>query len=59
MEFGAVHVSGHWAEYGFGRWITIQPSTRGSINSIQNGMLLRSDIRNVFDTYVVSINPNV
>ena len=25
-----------------GHWITIQPSTRGSINSVQNGMLLDS-----------------
>ena len=48
-----------WTEYGFGRWITIQPNTGGSINSVQNGILLRKDIHALFDAYAISINPDV
>ena len=31
----------------------------GSINSVQNGLLLRSDIHQLFDMYRISINPDV
>ena len=29
------------------------------INSLQNGILLRSDIHRDFDEYIVSVNPDV
>lgn len=62
--FEAAHVfplayEGHWQEHNFGRWITIPPDRGGSINSVQNGILLRSDIHQLFDTYNLSINPDV
>jgi HNH endonuclease len=50
---------GHWAQHSYDRWITIRPDTGGSINSVQNGMLLRRDIHSDFDNYFVSINPDV
>jgi hypothetical protein len=49
----------HWASYSFSRWISILPDRGGSINSIQNGLLLRSDIHQLFDLYWFSINPDV
>lgn len=30
-----------------------------AINSVQNGLLLRSDIHQLFDNYIVSVNPDV
>ena len=62
--FEAAHIfplayEGHWKDHNYSRWITIQPVTGGSINSMQNGMLLRSDIHQLFDSYDVSINPDV
>jgi hypothetical protein len=61
--FEAAHIfplayEGHWMERNYGGWITIEPSTGGSINSVQNGMLLASDIHQLFDGYDVSINPD-
>jgi len=52
---------GHWKANNFGQWITIPPATEsaGSINSVQNGMLLRNDIHALFDSYEFSINPDV
>jgi hypothetical protein len=29
------------------------------INSIQNGLLLKSDVHGLFDTYLLAINPDV
>jgi hypothetical protein len=49
----------HWTANGFGRYITIDPPAGGSINSVQNGLLLRADIHAMFDGYQVSINPDV
>ncbi|KAF2187860.1 hypothetical protein K469DRAFT_704822 [Zopfia rhizophila CBS 207.26] len=49
---------GHWIDNDFGRWITVQPARGGSINSVQNGLLLRSDVHQFFDGYVISINPD-
>lgn len=50
---------GHWQQHNFDRWIT-KPSVKGeSINSVQNGLLLRGDIHQSFDSYEVSINPDV
>jgi len=50
---------GHWKDHNYGRWITIQPDTGRSINSVQNGMLLDNTIHALFDGYDVSINPDV
>ena len=62
--FEAAHIfplayEAHWIEYGYGQWITIQPNTGGSIDSVQNGILLRKDIHALFDGYDISINPDV
>lgn len=62
--FEAAHVfplahEGHWQQRNFGRWITIPPARGGSISSVQNGILLRSDIHQLFDMYNLSINPDV
>ena len=48
----------HWVTHGFDWWITI-PGARGSISSVQNGMLLRSDLAALFESYILSINPDV
>jgi HNH endonuclease len=66
--FQAAHIfplafEGLWKEYNFGRWIK-SPSNgeeiKGDkINSVQNGLLLRSDIHQLFDMYFLSINPDV
>ena len=62
--FEAAHIfplacEGHWIQHDYGHWISIHPNTGGSINSVQNGLLLRADIHNLFDGYDVSINPDV
>jgi hypothetical protein len=46
---------------GFGRWISIAPEkeSAGTINSVQNGMLLKSDLHQLFDNYAFSVNPDV
>ena len=49
----------HWVKHNYGNWITLQPESRRSINSVQNGMLLWRDLRIHFDNYMVSINPDV
>ena len=50
----------HWEQFNYGRWITtIPPAKGGTINSVQNGLLLKSDIHHEFDTYQFSINPDV
>ncbi|MCJ1256007.1 hypothetical protein MMC24_003826 [Lignoscripta atroalba] len=49
----------HWNEQSYNRWISsVPPSTGGSINSVQNGLLLRSDMHGRFDNYSFSINPD-
>lgn len=60
--FEAAHVfplayRGYWDEHNFGRWITT--GTDDTINSVQNGILLRSDIHTFFNNYLFSINPDV
>jgi hypothetical protein len=68
MWFGlqAAHVfplshEGHWNKQNYESWITIRPDkdNGGIINSVQNGLLLRSDIHQLFDGYIFSINPDV
>ena len=49
----------HWIYHNYGRCITIQPNTGGSINSVQNGLLLTATLHILFDSYDVSINPDV
>ena len=50
-----------WIQWGYGRWITNMDDTVGvsRINSPQNGFILRSDIHQLFDQYLVSVNPDV
>ena len=62
--YDAAHIfplahEGYWQEHNFQRWITIPPVKGGSINSVQNGLLLRSDLHHLFATYDLSINPDV
>ncbi|AEO69939.1 uncharacterized protein THITE_2120698 [Thermothielavioides terrestris NRRL 8126] len=49
-----------WNDQGWSRQITILPTrrTHGTINSVQNGLLLRNDIHDLFDAYAFSINPD-
>src|SRR6266516_4119444 len=63
--FEAAHIfplarEGDWNQYNFGRWITLPPQreSAGTINSVQNGLLLRSDLHKGFDAYSFSINPD-
>ena len=53
----------HWCEHNYCGWIST-PLNReeingGTINSVQNGLLLRKDIHQGFDMYKFSINPDV
>ena len=62
--FEAAHIfplayEGHWNQHNYGRWITIEPDTGGSINSVQNGLLLDTAIHDLFDGYDISVNPDV
>jgi len=63
VGFEAAHIfplayEGHWIDQNSDRWITIQPTIGRSINSVQNGLLLKSDIHQQFDAYDISINPD-
>jgi hypothetical protein len=49
----------HWIDNAYSRWVTVPATSGGPINSVQNGMLLKSDIHALFDSYQVSINPDV
>lgn len=64
VGFEAAHIfplayEQYWTNYNYGRWISIIPDRGGTINSVQNGLLLRSDIHQRFDLYMFSINPDV
>ena len=49
-----------WDRQNFSRWITIPAADGGRpINSVQNGLLLRADIHDRFDTFDLSIDPDV
>ncbi|MCJ1243591.1 hypothetical protein MMC30_000788 [Trapelia coarctata] len=48
----------HWMDNGYDRWITVQATHGGPINSVQNGMLLTRDIHSLFDNYLFSIDPD-
>ncbi|MCJ1422113.1 hypothetical protein MMC32_008484 [Xylographa parallela] len=61
--FEAAHIfplvyQGYWNDPNFSRWITTIPTAGGPINSVQNGLLFRSDIHQLFDSYFFSINPD-
>jgi len=63
-SFEAAHIfplayEAHWLQHDYGRWITKPPARGGTINSVQNGFLLRRDIHGLFDSYDISINPDV
>ncbi|KAG0127172.1 hypothetical protein HOY82DRAFT_625638 [Tuber indicum] len=49
----------YWKDNNFGRWITIPPTieSHGSINSVQNGIMLINGLHELFDGYEWSINP--
>jgi hypothetical protein len=53
----------HWKEHNYDRWISIPPGGEeikgGTINSVQNGLLLDSAVHQGFDMYKFSINPDV
>jgi HNH endonuclease len=50
---------GEWHRKNYDRWITVPPKEGGKVYSVQNGLLLRCDIHQLFDAYGVSINPDV
>ncbi|KAG0133617.1 hypothetical protein HOY82DRAFT_590704 [Tuber indicum] len=63
--FEATHIfplahEAHWNNCGYHSWITVPPNqeSSGSINSPQNGILLRRDIQSLFDCYALTINPD-
>ncbi|KAF8466217.1 HNH endonuclease-domain-containing protein [Kalaharituber pfeilii] len=49
-----------WIEWGYGRCITDMNNRNGvsKINSCQNGFLLKADVHQAFDQYLVSVNPD-
>jgi predicted restriction endonuclease len=62
--FDAAHIfpiahENDWKIHNFSRWISLPPARGEPINSVQNGLLLRSDIHILFDNYAFSINPDV
>jgi hypothetical protein len=64
--FQSAHVfplayEGEWRAKNYERWITIAPTrpSHGTINSVQNGLLLRCDIHDLFDSFLLSIDPDV
>jgi hypothetical protein len=64
MGFEAAHIfplayEQHWNDYAYSRWITVPATSGGSINSVQNGVLLDNTIHTLFDSYIIAINPDV
>ena len=51
----------HWNDSNYSRWITVPPTdlSHGSINSVQNGILLGPAMQISFNNYSWSINPDV
>ena len=51
----------YWNDCGFSKWITVPQVTKSdeSINSPQNGILLNASLHALFESYHVSINPDV
>ena len=66
MNFETAHVfplayEQKWNDSDFSRWITAPPAdpSHGTINSVQNGILLSSGMHIAFNNYSWSINPDV
>jgi hypothetical protein len=64
LGFHAAHIfplayERFWNDNNFSRWISLEPSQGGRINSVQNGLLLRKDVHAWFDAFDISINPDV
>jgi hypothetical protein len=62
--FEAAHIfplayEDHWNRNNYSRWISYHPTTGGSINSVQNGLLLTTNLHIFFDNYVFSIDTDV
>ena len=51
----------YWNKNKFSSWITAPPTPEsdGTINSVQNGMLLTADMHALFASHQISINPDV
>jgi len=49
-----------WIQYNYQQWITDMDDAIGSskINSAQNGFLLQKTVQQLFDQYLVSVNPD-
>ncbi|KAH8647056.1 HNH endonuclease-domain-containing protein [Tricladium varicosporioides] len=63
VGFEAAHIfplayEQHWTDHNYGCWISSIPDRGGTINSVQNGLLLESAIHQRFDIYMFSINPD-
>ncbi|EER37218.1 conserved hypothetical protein [Histoplasma capsulatum H143] len=63
--FDAAHVfplqhENIWIDQGYSCWVTNMEDEVGAsrINSTQNGLLLRRDVHALFDSYILSINPD-
>ena len=48
-----------WSNNNFGRYISRPTSSGSQIKSVQNGLLLRSDLHSLFDSFRVTVNPDV
>ena len=48
-----------WAKHKFSEWMPTEPARGGSINSLQNGLLMSTEIHELFDRYELSVNVNV
>ena len=51
----------YWNDHKYSHWITVPPASEsdGTINSVQNGILLGGTIHHLFDSYSLTINPDV
>jgi len=65
IGFEAVHIfpqehESLWIQYNYQQWITDMEDATGSskINSAQNGFLLQKTVQQLFDQYLVSVNPD-
>jgi len=65
LHFEASHIfplayQGQWNDYNYDTLITFPPAnpSHGNINSVQNGLLLSTEIHDAFDSYSFSINPD-
>ncbi|KAK9326700.1 hypothetical protein V1520DRAFT_350736 [Lipomyces starkeyi] len=61
--FHAAHIfplssEDYWVQSGFSRWITNKGERDTGINSCQNGLLMKPTIRELFDGFYFSINPD-